>query len=72
KVRRAATRRIKDVLDVVTRHAPDQGKPGAYEQSLVAVAAMVGTLLLARAVDDPKLSEAFREAALKHFEPTSS
>jgi hypothetical protein len=30
---------------------------------------MVGALLLARAVDDARLSDALREAALKHLSP---
>ena len=70
KVRRAATRRIKELIDVVARHAPDQGKPGGYEHALVTVATMVGALVLARAVDDPKLSKAFRTATLKHVDTT--
>jgi AcrR family transcriptional regulator len=70
-VRRAATRRIKEMVDVVARQSPDWGRPGAHEQALVAVATMVGTLTLARAVDDPKLSAALREAALKQFAPAS-
>ena len=72
KVRRAATRRIKEVIDVVARHSPDQGEPGAYEHALVTVATMVGALVLARAVDDPKLSEALREASVKYFDPTGT
>jgi len=68
KVRRAATRRIKEAIDVVVRHSPDQGTPRAYEHALVTVATMVGALVLARAVDDPKLSEALREASLKYFD----
>ncbi|HWC29482.1 MAG TPA: TetR/AcrR family transcriptional regulator, partial [Dehalococcoidia bacterium] len=39
-------------------------------QALVTVATMVGALVLARAVDDPRLSDALREAALKHLIPT--
>ena len=70
RVRRAATRRIKEMIDVVARYSPEQGEPGVYEQALVTVATMVGALVLARAVDDPKLSEALREASVKHFEPT--
>ena len=70
RVRRAATRRIKEVIGVIARHSPDKGEPGAYEHALVTVATMVGALVLARAVDDPKLSEALREASLKHFDPT--
>jgi TetR/AcrR family transcriptional regulator, transcriptional repressor for nem operon len=69
-VRRSATRRIKEMIDLVARQSPDWGQPGAHEHALVTVATMVGTLLLARAVDDPKLSDALREAALKHFVPT--
>lgn len=72
KVRRAATRRIKEVIDVVTRHLPDRGGPRVYEQALVTVATMVGTLVLARAVDDAKLSEALRKASLKHFDSTGT
>jgi len=72
RVRRAATRRIKEVIDLVARHSPDQGKPGAYEHSLVTVATMVGALVLARAVDDPRLSQALREASLQHFDLTDT
>jgi AcrR family transcriptional regulator len=72
KVRRAATRRIKEVIDLVARHSPEQGTPGAYEHALVTVATMVGALVLARAVDDPKLSDAVRDASVKHFDPTGT
>src|SRR5215208_5996883 len=70
KVRRAATRRIKEMIDLVARHSPDWGQPGAHERALVTVAAALGALVLARAVDDPKLSDALREAALNHLTPT--
>jgi TetR/AcrR family transcriptional regulator, transcriptional repressor for nem operon len=72
KVRRAATRRIKEVIDVVARHSPGPKEPGAYDQALVTVATMVGALMLARAVDDPKLSNALREACVKSFDPTGA
>src|SRR5436305_14243977 len=71
-VRRAATRRIKEMIDLVARQSPDWGKPGAHERALVTVATMVGALLLARAVDDPRLSDALREAALEHLAPTGT
>ena len=64
KVRRAATRRIKELIDLVARHSPDQ-------DALVTVATMVGALVLARAVDDPKLSKALRQAPLKHLDSTA-
>ena len=69
-VRRAATRRIKEMIDLVARQSPDWGQPGAHERALFTVATMVGTLVLARAVDDPKLSDALREAALNHLAVT--
>ena len=68
-VRHAATRRIKEMIDLVARQSPDWGKPGAHENALITMATMVGALALARAVDDPKLSDALREAALNHLAP---
>lgn len=70
KVRRAATRRIKEMVDLVARQSPEWGRPGAHERALVTLATAVGALVLARAVDDPKLSDAVREAALNHLAPT--
>lgn len=67
KVRRAATRRIKEMIDVVARYSPDQGEAAVYERTLVTVATMVGALVLARAVDDTKLSKALRQAPVRHF-----
>jgi TetR/AcrR family transcriptional regulator, transcriptional repressor for nem operon len=66
-VRRVATRHIKEMIDLVARQSPDWGQPGAHERALVTVATMVGALMLARAVDDPGLSDGLREAALKHL-----
>lgn len=69
-VRRAATRRIKEMIDLVSRQLPDWGQPGAHERALFTVSAMVGTLLLARAVDDQKLSDSLRQAALNQLAPS--
>ena len=66
-VRRAATGRIKEMIDLVARQFPDWGQPGAHERALVTVATMVGTLILARAVDDPALSGALCSASLKRL-----
>ena len=68
-VRRAATRRIKEMIDVIARQLPDWGQPGAHEHALVTAATMVGAMIMARAVDDPKLSDALLKAALKHLIP---
>ena len=71
-VRRAATRRIKEMIDLVARQSPDWGKPRAHEHALATVATMVGALLLARAVDEPALSDALRKAALNHLIPAGN
>jgi AcrR family transcriptional regulator len=70
RIRRVATRRIKEMIDLVARQSPDWGQSGAHEQALVTVATALGALVLARAVDDPELSNAVREAALKHLTQT--
>ncbi len=70
-VRRATTCRIKEMIDCVARQLPDWGQPGAHERALVIVSSMVGTLLLARAVDDPKLADALLASTLKHFSPAA-
>ena len=71
-VRRAATRRIKEMIDVVARQSPDWGQPGAHEHALVTAATMVGALVMARAVDDPRLSDALLKAALNHLVPAAA
>lgn len=71
-VRRAATRRIKEMIDLVARQSPEWGQPGAHENALAVVATMVGSLILARAVDDSKLSGALLDAARKHLTPAGS
>ena len=66
-VRRVGTRRIKEMIDLVARQMPDWGQPSSHERALVTVATMVGTLTLARAVDDAALSDALCSATLKHL-----
>lgn len=70
-VRRVATRHIKAMVDLVARESADWGQPGAQERALVTLSTMVGALMLARAVDDPGLSDGLREAALRHLTPAS-
>lgn len=68
-VRRVATRHIKEMVDLLARQSPDWGSPSAHERALVTISAMVGALMLSRAVDEPALAEGLREAALKHLVP---
>ena len=71
-VRRAATRHIKEMVDLVARQSPHWGQPGAHEQALFTVASMVGAVVLARAVDEPGLSDAICQAALARLIPSDS
>lgn len=71
-VRSAATRRIKEMVDLIARQFPDWGQPSAHERALVTVATMVGTLVLARAVNDSALSDALCGATLKHLAPAKA
>ncbi len=71
-IRRATTRHIKETIDLIARQSPDWGQPGAHERAMVALATMVGTLLLARTVDEPALADSLREAAIKHLTPAST
>ncbi|MDO9451570.1 MAG: TetR/AcrR family transcriptional regulator [Stagnimonas sp.] len=64
-VRRAATRRIEEMIEVVGRESGVPGRKG-YEHALAIVSSMVGSLILARAVDDPKLAKALLQSAQKH------
>ena len=68
-VRKTSTRRLKEMIEIVASQLSVNGEPNAREEALVMVSTMVGTLLLARAVDDPELCDAFRKAALKHYCP---
>lgn len=70
-VRAASTKRIKEMISLIESQLTDQSQQNTHEEALLIVSTMVGTLMLARAVDDPALSDAFRQAALKHYEPKS-
>ena len=62
-VRRVATRRIKEMIDLVARQLPTGGERARAGAALVTVATMVGALTLARAVDDARFRRAARGGA---------
>ena len=66
-VRRAATVHIKEMIDLFARQLPDGGQPEAHEKAMAMVCALIGTTMVARAVDDPKLSSALCAATLKQL-----
>lgn len=69
-VRRVTTRYTKEMIDLLARQSPDWGQPTAHERALVTMATLVGAVLLARAVDEPSLSQDLCDAALKHLTPS--
>lgn len=66
-VRHAATRRIKDMIGLVARYAPDSDKPDGRRKALATTATMIGALILARAVDDRQLGDDVLAAALEQL-----
>lgn len=60
---RAAMRRVKALITLLGRMAPEWEQPGSK------AAALSGALTLASAVSDPRLSDALRAAALQHLTP---
>jgi TetR/AcrR family transcriptional repressor of nem operon len=67
-VRRVATRRVRELADLFERQMLDWGKAGKHEEALGVMSALVGALLIARAVDDPQLSKDVRAAAKRLIE----
>jgi len=68
-VRRAATIHIKEMIDLFARQMPDWGQPQAHERAMALVCSLIGTTMVARAVDDPKLSAALCAATLNQLTP---
>jgi TetR/AcrR family transcriptional regulator, transcriptional repressor for nem operon len=62
-VRRTASRRIKDFIGLIERQFPEWGRSAAHDKAMGIAATLVGTLVLARAVDDAQLSNRIRKAA---------
>src|SRR5437899_522689 len=62
-VRRAANRRIKDIIGLVERQLPEWGRSAGHDKAMGIAATLVGSVVLARAVDDAQLSKRIRKAA---------
>ncbi|RFP12301.1 TetR/AcrR family transcriptional regulator [Duganella sp. BJB488] len=71
-VRRAATIHIKEMIDLFARQMPGWGQPQAHERAMALVCALIGTTMMARAVDDPKLSAALCAATLNQLSPKAA
>lgn len=62
-VRRVANRRIKDLIGLIERQFPEWGRSEADDKAMGIAAILVGTVVMARAVDDAQLSNRIRKAA---------
>jgi len=63
---------FRQVLDrVIEVFAANLAEPEARQRSLALVAMCVGAMVVARAVDDPKLGDGFRDAAREHLLATT-
>jgi len=62
-VRRAVSRRIKELIGLVEQQLPQWGKSVGHEKAMSVVATLIGALMLARAVDDAQLSKGIRKSA---------
>jgi len=65
KVRAAFTAELKDAVDFLAGLMPGDGPSRRHEDALAAFACMIGALILARAVDDGRLSGRILDAASK-------
>lgn len=66
-VREAATRRIKDMIELVARYVPADNESEARQKALTTTATMIGALVLARAVDDRQLGDDVLASALEQL-----
>lgn len=71
-VRTAFTQGVRSALDMLTRLVPGKSKRAKRERALATYASMIGALVLARAVDDPELSEEVLQAVLASITHTDS
>lgn len=64
-VRQVATRRAKEMIDLIERQMPGWGEPGRHADAMAVMCSLVGAMVVARAVDDADLSKALRVAAAR-------
>lgn len=63
------SRRVRQLIALLPRMAPEWGQAGGPARAQLRAAALSGALALAGAIDQPRLSNALREAALRHLTP---
>ena len=71
-VRGAFTRGVRSALDMLTRLVPGKSERARRKRALATYASMIGALVLARAVDDPELSEEVLQSVLASITGTNT
>ena len=71
-VRKALSAGIESQVQVLARAAPGRAGKAARRRALAAYAAMVGAMVLARAIDDPKRSKEMLDAVAATLEASGS
>jgi TetR/AcrR family transcriptional repressor of nem operon len=66
-VRRAVTEGLCSRIKALEKLLPGRSAAARLDKALITLAGLVGALMLARAVDDPKLSDDFLKAAAATF-----
>jgi TetR/AcrR family transcriptional repressor of nem operon len=64
-VREVAARRLKEMIDLVTRQMPESARP---DDALGVLSCLVGAMVLSRAADDKRLSAAIRKSSRRLIE----
>jgi TetR/AcrR family transcriptional repressor of nem operon len=65
--RRAFTESLKPFLELLTKHAGKRSAAAGRKKAMLTMSAMLGALILARAVDDPALSDELLESVAEQL-----
>jgi len=72
RTRALTSEQLRKDLELIAALLQGKDKRAARSRAILTFSALVGAMVLARAVDDPRLSESFLEAALKKLAPTDA
>jgi TetR/AcrR family transcriptional repressor of nem operon len=65
--RHAFTESLRPFLEILTKHAGKRSAAARRKRAMLTMSAMLGALILARAVDDPALSDEFLETVTEQL-----
>lgn len=70
-VRRVATERIKELIDLIQRQMPGWQEGAGKARAMATLAGMVGAMIVARAVDEPDLAQALLDTTVESLSESS-